>query len=93
MSTFSQNPELPSDFDQIMCGVPVLSAWEAMFTEAEETLLASRLGEFQVEEIGRTAFNSLPESEKEAALDVLFYTYWSARQDQLDARARSQAGE
>lgn len=90
MSSSSQNPDT---FDQITCGVPVISAWESMFTLAEETLAESRLGGFEVEEIGRTAFDSLPEAEKAEALDVLFYTYWAARQDDLAARARYQAGE
>ncbi len=90
------NDFTPDEFDQIMCGVTPTSAWEAMFTEAEETLAASRLGSFAVEEIGRTAWDcmqSLPEEERQAALDVLFYTYWAARQDDLAARAQYQGGE
>lgn len=93
MSAFSQNPYPVDEFDQITCGLAPTSAWEAMFTEAEETLAASRLGGFEVEEIGRTAFDALPEQEKAAALDVLFYTYWAARQNDLDARAQYQGGE
>ena len=46
---------------------------------------------FDVHDIGRAAFDSLPEEEKEAALDVLFYTYWAARQSDLEARARKEA--
>lgn len=93
MSTSWQNPATPDEFDRIMCGVPMASAWEAMFAEAEETLQAARPEGVDVLDIGRAAFDSLPESEKEAALDVLFYTYWAARQDDLAARARYQAGE
>jgi GrpB-like predicted nucleotidyltransferase (UPF0157 family) len=92
MSTFSQNPELPSEFDQIMCGMPMLSAWQAMFAEAEEMLREARPEGFEVEDIGRTAFDSLPESEKEAALDVLFYTYWAARQADVETLARLEDG-
>ena len=86
------NHAAPDDFDEITCGIPATSAWEAMFTEAQEVLAASRFDGFEVEEIGRMAFDSLPESEKAEALDVLFYTYWAARQDDLAARARYQAG-
>lgn len=91
MSTFSQNPE-PTTFDQIMCGVPMISAWEAMFSEAEESLRAVRPDGFDVIDIGRVAMELLPESEQAAALDVLFYTYWAARQDDLAARARRNGG-
>ena len=89
------NHAAPDDFDEITCGIPATSAWEAMFTEAQEVLAASRFDGFEVEEIGRTAWDcmkSLPEAEQAAALDVLFYTYWAARQDDLAARARYQAG-
>ena len=93
MSTFSQNPEPLNDFDRIMRGVPVISAWQAMFAEAEEMLREVRPDGFEVEDIGRIAFDSLPASEKDAALDVLFYTYWAATQSDLEARAQYGAGE
>lgn len=88
------NDYTPDEFDRIMCGVTVISAWEAMFTEAEETLQAACPGGVDVLDIGRAAFDSLPDSEREAALDVLFYTYWAARQSDIEARAAQyQAGE
>jgi hypothetical protein len=81
------NYDVPDEFDRITSKVPVISAWEAMFTEAEEMLHEERPEGFDVLDIGRAAFDSLPESEKGEALDVLFYTYWAARQDDLAARA------
>ena len=92
MSSSSQNPDT---FDQIMCGVPATSAWEALFTEAEEMLQEERPEGYDVLDIGHAAWDcldDLPASEKAAALDVLFYTYWAARQDDLAARARYETG-
>ncbi|MFE6127474.1 hypothetical protein ACFQ6Q_04240 [Streptomyces sp. NPDC056437] len=93
MSTSWQNPDPVTDFDRIMCGVPAMSAWEAMFTEVEEMLREVKPEGFIVEDIGRAAFDSLPESEKEAALDVLFYTYWAARESDRETRARHERGQ
>ena len=91
MSTSSQNPYPIDEFDRITSRVPYISAWDAMFSEAEEMLRETRPEGFDVHDIGRAAFDSLPEEEKEAALDVLFYTFWAARQDDLEARARYEA--
>ena len=91
MSTSSQNPYPIDEFDRITASVPMVSVWEAMFSEAEEMLRQSCPDGFDVLDIGRAAMDSLPESEKEAALDVLFYTYWAARQSDLEARARKEA--
>lgn len=66
------------EFDRITTGVPMVSPFQALWNEAEELLHATRPDGFEVEEIGRLAFEELPESEKAAALDVLFYTYWTA---------------
>jgi hypothetical protein len=93
MSTFFQNPEPVDEFDRITSRVPMVSAWEAMFSEAEEMLRETCPDGFDVLDIGRAAFDSLPESEKEGALDTLFYTYWEARQHDLEARAQYEAGE
>lgn len=71
--------EQPDEFDVITREVPMPSAWQAMWTEAEEMLHAAHPEGFDVLDIGRVAFDSLPESEREAALDCLFYNYWAAR--------------
>lgn len=65
-------------FDRITSAIPRVSAFTALWNEAEELLQATRPDGFHVEEIGRLAFEQLPESEREAALDELFYTFWTA---------------
>ncbi|GAA3032783.1 hypothetical protein FHS39_002514 [Streptomyces olivoverticillatus] len=84
-------PDVPDEFDRITCGVPMVSAWQAMFAEAEEMLRATRPEGFDVEEIGRTAFHCLPERERDAALDVLFYTYWAALQSDRETLAQHES--
>jgi phage terminase large subunit GpA-like protein len=79
-------------FDEITSSVPMVSPFEAMWNAAEERLHAERPEGFQVEEIGRIAFNSLPESERAEALDVLFYTYWAATIADRDTRAMHDGG-
>ncbi|MCY0962455.1 hypothetical protein [Streptomyces sp. H27-H5] len=95
MSSFADPGfDTPDEFDLIMREVAPLTAFAALFDEAEELLAATRPGGFDIEEIGRLAFEELPESEKAAALDELFYTYWSARELERDARPwRREAGE
>jgi hypothetical protein len=91
MSDLHPEHEPLDDFDRITTDVPVVSAWQAMWNWAEETLATSRFSGFNVEDIGRLAFDSLPEGEKEEALDALFYTYWSATMADRETRA-AQAG-
>ncbi|MEV8474903.1 hypothetical protein [Streptomyces sp. NPDC051173] len=88
MSTFSQNPE-PLDFDRITRDVPMASAWQTTFDEAEEMLRATRPEGFDVEKIGRVAFDRLPEHERDGALDVLFYTYWAALRSDRETAIRA----
>lgn len=83
----------PDEFDVITTGVRVLTPWKAAFEEAEETLVAARedalrRGDFEIEDIGRAAWDFLPEAEREGALDELFYTYWSVVQSDADELAR-----
>jgi hypothetical protein len=79
--------EQPDEFDVLTREVPMPSAWQAMWAEAEEMLREAHPEGFDVLDIGHTAFDSLPESEKEAALDCLFYTYWSATMADREIRA------
>ena len=81
-------PDPLTPFDEITSSVPMVSPFEAMWNAAEEQLHAERPEGFQVEEIGRITFNSLPESEREEALDCLFYTYWAATLVDREARAK-----
>lgn len=70
------NFEPLTPFDEITSSITFVSPWRAMWNEAEEMLHATRPEGFTPEDIGRIAFDSLPESEREEALDCLFYTFW-----------------
>lgn len=92
MSAFDQTPEPPepylfeqlpqfeslTPFDEITSAIPRVSPLQALWNAAEELLLATRPEGFEVEEIGRVAFEQLPEAERERAFDELLYTYWEA---------------
>jgi hypothetical protein len=80
-----------TEFDRITSGVPMLSAFRALWLEAEESLLVARPEGFTPEEIGRVAFDWLPEGELDAALDEMFYTYWAATMADRETRARYEA--
>jgi hypothetical protein len=81
------NFEPLTPFDEITSSIPIVSPWQALWNEAEELLHATRPDGFEVEEIGRIAFESLPAAEKEEALDSLFYTYWAATMADRETRA------
>jgi hypothetical protein len=84
-------PEPLTEFDRITSAVPMLSALRALWLEAEEELQASRPEGFTPEDIGRIAFDRLPEGELDPALDELFYTYWAATMADRETRARYEA--
>lgn len=81
-----------TEFDRITASVPMVTPFRALWNEAEELLLATRPEGFEVEEMGRLAFEELPEAEKAAALDELFYTYWAATIADRETRAAIQDG-
>jgi hypothetical protein len=78
-------------FDEITAKLPQLSAFQAAWNEAEELLAAAQPEGYEVEEIGRIALDCLPEAEKPAALDALFYCWWTALQSDREARAAFEA--
>ena len=78
-------------FDEITAKLPQLSAFQAVWNEAEELLRETHPEGYEVEEIGRIAFDCLPEEEKPAALDALFYCWWTALQSDREARAAFEA--
>ncbi|MEU1787033.1 hypothetical protein ABZ553_14405 [Streptomyces sparsogenes] len=88
MSTFFQNPEPDTIFEQLTSGLRRVSPLAAMFDAAEDTLLVDRPEGFTPEDIGRLAWESLPEGERDEAMDQLFYTYWSARENDREEMAR-----
>jgi hypothetical protein len=80
-------------FDHITAKLPQLSAFQAAWNEAEELLTETHPEGFEVEEIGRIAFGCLPEEEKPAALDALYYCWWTALQSDRERRAAFEAME
>ncbi|MFB8393717.1 hypothetical protein [Streptomyces yangpuensis] len=82
-----------TEFDVLMSEneISPTTPLDAMFDEAEELLLATRPEGFEVEEIGRLAFDRLPEADKAAAFDALLYTYWAARDNDRKVLARHEA--
>ncbi|MFD6113659.1 hypothetical protein ACFWG0_26600 [Streptomyces yangpuensis] len=82
-----------TEFDVLMLDNEInpTTALDAMFDEAEELLLATRPEGFEVEEIGRLAFDRLPEVDKAKAFDTLLYTYWAARDHDRKVLARLEA--
>jgi len=90
VSDFSLTP-----FDEITSSIPMVSPWQAMWNEAEEMLRKTCPEGFTPEDIGRAAFGSLHEAEREEALDALFYCWWVALESDREQRAafEEQAGE
>ncbi|MGY0062753.1 hypothetical protein ACWY4P_40510 [Streptomyces sp. LZ34] len=81
MSTFFQNPEPDTIFEEITSGLRRVSPLAAMYDAAEDKLLTDRPEGFTPEDMGRLAWDLLPESERDEAFDQLLYTYWSAREN------------
>jgi hypothetical protein len=91
---FSDQPPEPdlTDFDRITSQIPMVSPFRALWNEAEELLLETHPDGFEPEQIGRIAFDCLPEQEREQALDELFYTYWAETVSYREARAAQGGG-
>ncbi|MCX5598352.1 hypothetical protein OOK29_09405 [Streptomyces phaeochromogenes] len=79
-------------FDEITSGIRSVSPFQAVWNEAEELLLATRPDGFDVEEIGRLAFEELPEAEKAGALDELFCVFWTATLADRETRSVRDGG-
>lgn len=82
-----------TQFDEITSSIVFVSPWQAMWNEAEEMLREVCPEGFTPEDIGRAAFDSLPESEKAEALDCLFYTFWAATMADRERAAAEGGGE
>lgn len=56
--------------------------WQAVFEETEATLLAACPGGVDLLDVGRAAWDSLPDDEaRHEAFDALFYGWWETYQD------------
>jgi hypothetical protein len=87
------NHEPLTPFEQITRQLPPLTAWQASWDEAEDMLREACPDGFDVLQIGRTAWDCLPEGEQEAALDALFYCWWTALMSDREARSARTGGE
>ena len=82
-------PEPLTPFDEITAKLRMaISPLQTVFEQAEEELLATRPEGFNPEDIGRRAWELLPEAEREQAFAELLYTYWEATTDDRETRAR-----
>lgn len=82
-----------TDFDRITAKLRMaISPLHTLFEQAEEELLATRPEGFTPEDIGRRAWDLLPEGEREQAFDELLYTYWEAATADREARAMQDGG-
>ena len=81
-------------FDEITARLPHLSPFQTLWNEAEELLAKEHPEGYDVLDIGRIAWDCLPEEEKPAALDALVYCWWTALQSDRERRAafEEQAG-
>ena len=86
--------EVLTPFDEITARLPHLSPFQTFWNEAEELLGKEHPEGYDVLDIGRIAWDCLQEEEKPAALDALFYCWWTALQSDRERRAafEEQAG-
>lgn len=89
----NRTPFEPDEFDRITAPLPHLSAWQAAWNEATEELADTSIVEIYPEDIGRLAFELLPEHERDEALGALFYCWWAAMQNDREHLARVEGGE
>ncbi|MFR9796570.1 hypothetical protein ACL02U_11800 [Streptomyces sp. MS06] len=93
MSDLTPFDEYPLDaFDQITSRVRMLTPLTALFEQAEEELKATHPEGFTPEDIGRLAWELLPEQERDQAFAELLYTYWEAFEADRETWARHEAG-
>jgi hypothetical protein len=86
-------PDYPlDDFDRITTQVRMVTPLATLFEEAEGRLLATHPEGFTPEDIGRLAWQLLPEQEREQAFAELLYTYWEAHTADQETWARYEAG-
>jgi len=80
------------DFDRITAQVRMVTALQAMYKQAGEELLVAHPEGFTPEDVGRRAWELLPEAERETAFAELLYTYWEANTADDETWARREAG-
>ncbi|WP_030878795.1 hypothetical protein [Streptomyces sp. NRRL S-1868] len=86
-------PFEPDEFDRITAKLPHLSAWQAAWNQAADDLADTSIVEIYPEDIGRLAFELLPEHERDEALGALFYCWWAAMHNDREQLAHTDRGE
>jgi uncharacterized protein YifE (UPF0438 family) len=81
------------DFDRITTKVRMVTPLATLFEEAEDRLLATHPEGFTPEDIGRLAWQLLPEGERDTAFVELLYTYWEASTADRKTWARYESGD
>ncbi|MEU2603210.1 hypothetical protein [Streptomyces albus] len=89
----NRSPFEADEFDRITAHLPNLSAWQAAWNQAAEELADTSIVEIYPEDIGRLAFELLPEHERDEALGALFYCWWAAMQNDREQLARVEGGD
>lgn len=77
-----------TEFEALTTSLRRVAPLDAMYGAAEDQLQATYPEGYDVEDVGRLAWDMLPESERAEAMDQLLYTYWAARENDRDARAK-----
>lgn len=85
-------PEPLDEFDRITTQVRMVSPLQTLFAQAEEELLATRPEGFTPEDIGRRAWDLLPDAERDQAFAELLYAYWETVVADRETWARHDAG-
>ena len=94
MSDLHPEPYVLTLFEQITAKLPHLTPFQTLWNEAEDYLADEYPEGYDVLQIGRLVWEDIPEAEKPAALDALFYCWWTALQSDREQRAafEEQAG-
>jgi len=92
MSDLTPEHDQLDDFDRITGPLRMaITPLQTLCAQAEQELLACRPEGFTPEDIGRRAWELLPEAERDDAFAELLYTYWAATTADLEAQSRREA--
>lgn len=85
-------PEPLDEFDRITTQVRMVSPLQTLYAQAEEELAATRPEGFTPEDIGRRAWELLPDAERDQAFAELLYAYWETTVADRETWARHEQG-
>lgn len=73
--------------------VSLPDVWQAQFEEAEAVLMAAAPHGVDLLDVGRAAWDCLPDEARDEALDALIYGWWESYQDRKARTAFNATGE